>query len=115
MTGERLVVLLLYALMVAAIVYFSTGAKTYGHDWYDAACCRERTNYGGDCSPAKDGDVQVRPDGFYIQSYGMFVSKGSDKIHLSIDDKFHVCGYPKGENGRTSSILYCLYVPAGGV
>lgn len=102
-------------LTLAFVALIASCCAASAHDWYEPACCRERTNYGGDCSPAKEGDVQVTPEGFYIRSYDLFVPKGSEKIHMSIDDKFHVCGYPKGENGRENSILYCLYVPAGGM
>lgn len=117
MTGERLVVLLLYALMVAAIVYFSTGLKTYGHEaasgWaYPFECCS-----GDDCYEIEASEVQPNRDGSYtiLKSSEVFFppnDAGGKNFRWSPDGHFHRCTYSK-KNDSTQTI--CLFIPQPGV
>ena len=76
-----------------------------GHSFYDLDCCHDR-----DCAPVADGAVVEDAAGFLVVATGQRVDRGSPKVRLSPDGRWHLCtlgGVPDGA-------ILCLYVPGRG-
>jgi hypothetical protein len=91
------------ALGLAAVLLAASLMPTPGlaHSWYSRACCGDQ-----DCRPTAPGEVEFRPDGWFISSAGKLVPFGDDKIKASQDHRMHVCTYSTG-----AVRVRCLYVP----
>lgn len=97
----------LLAFMVILAAGFLLPRPAYPHSWYDPDCCHDK-----DCAPVADNVVEVTPGGFYIKDgWNVFIERGSPKIRQSQDAHYHVCGY----KASMMTVVYCLYVPSGGV
>lgn len=108
-------VLLLMILFYGAIFLSILSRPSHAHSWYDPACCS-----GQDCAPAPVGSVVATRNGWAVHiepgehpmlgdmSFDDVVPYGSDGIHESQDDQFHVC-----ISGGPDPRLLCLYIPQG--
>lgn len=108
-------VLLAIVLFYASIFILVFNLPARAHSWYDPACCS-----GQDCAPAPVGSVVATRNGWAVHiepgehpmlgdmSFDDVVPYGSDGIHESQDDQFHIC-----ISGGPDPRLLCLYIPQG--
>lgn len=103
-------------LLVGAV---PAAAHTAPSGWaYDPECCSDK-----DCAPVPDAAIREVPGGYRViiapgthpsvparrVALDFFVPHGDPRIRVSGDGKRHAC------ISRTAGILYCIYVPPGGV
>lgn len=97
----------LIKLVVLSLFVFATPALA--HSWYSEACCEEE-----DCRPARAGEVQFTPEGWYVVPTKELIPFGDYKEKISEDGEFHICQYYKSGSFNQELTTRCLYVPEVG-
>lgn len=87
-------------LVCASLFLFALPARPMG--WYEPSCCSNK-----DCRPVFTGEVEVRPEGWYVKRFDTILAFDNWRVKRSQDHQMHLCA--------TETTLRCLYVPDPGI
>lgn len=112
MTWRQIVILVGALLLLAAFLFLAMGVveKSEAHSWYDGSCCSEQ-----DCYQTGIGEVERRPDGWFVVLTKELIPFDDERIRRSLDPLIHRCVITtwKGQVRvpREVSPTLCLYIP----